>query len=181
MPAAENQNKKEEGTLKEGGQSVLGEPEKDLFVWTAPARPFKRMNREFFVTIIAIAALVGLILFLVEGWIPVVLIISLVFLFYVMSTVEPEKVEYKITSKGIKVAGRRTDWEALIRYWFSRRFDSNLLIFEALILPGRIELVINSEDKDAIKKALLPFLPEEEASPSYLDKAANWFSKKAAS
>jgi len=180
MPTAENQ-KKEEGTLKEGGQSVLKEPEKDLFVWTAPARPFKRMNREFFVTIIAIAALVGLILFLVEGWIPVILIVSLVFLFYVMSTVEPEKVEYKITSRGIKVAGRRTDWQALVRYWFSRRFDSNLLVFETLILPGRIELVVNPEDKDEIKKALSLYLPEEEAPPSYLDKAANWFSKKAVS
>jgi len=180
MPPAESQKKSDVGTLKEGRESVLREPEKDLFTWIAPARPFKRMDREFYVTVIAIAALVGLILFLVEGWMPVILVVSLVFLFYVMSTVEPEKIEYGVTTKGIKVAGRRTDWETLTRYWFSRRFSNDLLVFETLTLPGRIEFVINSEDKEPIKKALSQHLPEEEAPPSYMDKAANWFSRKTA-
>ena len=157
---------------------VRREAERDLIVWSAPARPFKRRDREFYVTIIAIAAIVGLILFLVEGLMPVVLIVSLVFLFYVMSTVEPENIEYKITSKGIKVAGKRTDWELLVRYWFSRRFNNELLIFESLILPGRIEFVIDSAKKEEIKRSLSPYLPEEAAPPSYLDKAANWFAGK---
>jgi hypothetical protein len=157
---------------------VRREPEKDLVSWTAPARPFKRRDREFYITIIAIAFIVGLVLFLVEGFMPVILIVSLVFLFYVLSTVEPENIEYKITNKGVKVVGKRTDWGVMNRFWFSRRFDSELVIIETLGLPGRMELVINPSDKEGIRSALSAYLAEEEAPPSYLDKAANWFSKK---
>ena len=78
---------------------VRREPEKDLAVWTAPARPFKRRDREFYITILAMGGIVALILFLVEGFMPVILIISLFFLFYALSTVEPEKIEYKVTTK----------------------------------------------------------------------------------
>lgn len=157
---------------------VRQEAEKDLFIWKAPARPFKRRDKQFWMTLIAIAGVFGLILFLVEGAMPVILIISLVFLFYVLSTVEPEEIECKITNKGIKIADKRTDLGNLTRFWFSRRFNSELLVFEMAILPGRLEMVINSKDREAIRKALSPYLPEEEAPPSGLDRAANWFAKK---
>ena len=42
------------------------EPEKDLFSWSSPARPFKKRDREFWVSIIAIATIVGFILFIIE-------------------------------------------------------------------------------------------------------------------
>ena len=192
MPA-EDKKETEESTLKvepkKPPQPVSGdlgkqhtrtkrEIEKDLFTWTAPARPFKRRNRDFWITAIGIVGLVGIVIFLIEGFMPVVLIISLVFLFYVMNTVEPEDVKYKVTSKGINFAGKLTSWEVLIRFWFSRRFDSNLLIFETSIIPGRLEVVINPKDKQKLKEVLSDYLVQEEAPPSYMDKAANWFSGK---
>lgn len=170
MSPAEEKEKQE--------KEIKVEPEKDLVSWTAPARPFKRRNKEFYVTIIAISALVGLILFLVEGFMPVLLIISLVFLYYVLSTVEPQNIEYKITNKGIKIADKRTDWDFIKRFWFTRRYDNNLLIFEIASLPGRLEIVIDDEKKEEIKKNLLKYVPEEKTPPSSLDKAANWFSKR---
>lgn len=157
---------------------IKEEPEKVLITWTAAARPFKRRDREFYITVIAIAAIVGLILFLVEGFMPVVLLVSLIFLFYVLSTVEPEAIEYKITTKGIKVEQRLTEWNNLTRFWFSRRFDSELLIFEEIVLPGRMELVLDPNKKEEIKKTLSSYLMEEEAPPSFLDRSANWLSKK---
>src|SRR3989344_3689539 len=84
---------------------VRREPERDLVSWTAPARPFKRRTRQFYVTTIAIVSVVGLILFLAEGIMPVVLLVALVFLFYVMNTVEPQGVDYKITTRGLSMAG----------------------------------------------------------------------------
>ncbi len=157
---------------------VKKEEERDLVTWNAPARPFKRRNREFWVTTIAIAAVVGLVLFLVEGFMPVILVVSVVFLFYVLSTVPPEDIEYKVTTRGIKVAGKRTDWGAMNRFWFSRRFDSDLLIIETLNLPGRLEVVIIPGKKEEIKKAIAEYLVHEEVPGSGLDRAANWFSKK---
>lgn len=154
------------------------ELEKDLVTWTAPARPFKRRDRQFFVTLIGMAGVAGLVLFLIEGFLPVLLIVSLVFLFYVMATVEPQNIEYKITNKGIKIDGRLNDWNIMGRFWFTKRLDSELLVIETRVLPNRLELVINTEVKEKIKKVLTDYLIHEEVPASNIDKAVNWFSKK---
>jgi hypothetical protein len=152
--------------------------EKELFSWNAPSRPFKRRDREFWVTLGAIAFIGGLILFLIEGVMPVILIISIVFLYYVMSTVAPESIAYAITNLGVKIADKRTDWDYLTRFWFSKRFDSDLLVFEMDALPGRLELVIDGKDKEKLREVLVDFVIEEEASPSGLDKAATFLVSK---
>lgn len=163
----------------EGRQTTTKpEPEKALFTWKAPSRPFKRRDRDFWMTVIAIASIFSLILFLAEGVMPVIMIISVIFLFYVLSTVEPEEIEYAITNKGVKIAGKRTDLEQLSRFWFTRRFNDALVAFETFVLPGRLELVIDPKDKEKMRKVLSDYLPEEEAPPSRLDRIANWFSKK---
>ena len=157
---------------------IRQEPERVLFSWKAPIRPFKRRDREFWITTIVIAVIFGLILFLVEGVMPVILIISIVFLFYVLSTVKPEETDYEITNMGIKIVDKTTPWEILTRYWFSKRYNSNLLIFEMVSFPGRLELVIHEKDKESLKKQLNQYVVEEEVPPSNLDRTANWFSKK---
>lgn len=174
-PAKSQETQVQESSLPNEAKSKT---EKELFVWTAPARPFKRRNREFYVTVIAIAVIVGLILFLTEGFMPVILLIALVFLFYVMNTVEPEAIEYKITDRGIKISGRLTEWDYITRFWFTRRYDSSLLIIGTRMLPERLEVVINESDKEKLKKEISEYVPEEEIPPSALDKAANWFAKK---
>lgn len=173
-----NQNNSSSPENTVSTQNRQQELEKDLVVWTAPARPFKRRNREFYVTIISIAAVAGLVLFLVDGWLPVMLIISLVFLFYVLSTVEPENIEYKVTNKGIKIVGKLTPWNNMRRFWFTRRFESQLLVVEIYTLPGRLELVINPDQKDDLEKEMKKYLIHEEAPPTFIDKSANWFAKK---
>ncbi len=154
------------------------EAEKELFSWKGPSRPFKRRDREFWVTVGAIAFIFGLILYFAEGVMPVILIIAVVFLYYVMATVEPETVEYAITNKGVKFADKTTAWEVLTRFWFTKRLDTALLVFEMVTLPGRLELVINDKDKDDLRKVLTDYVIEEEAPPSGLDKAANYISEK---
>jgi len=124
------------------------------------------------------ATLFGVVLFLIEGIMPVLLIVAIVFLFYVMSTVKPGKIDYKISDSGISIAGKETPWERLGRFWFANRFGSNLLIIESASLPGRIEMVITPELKVKLKKEIAKFLVHEEAPPSFLDKAANWATTK---
>jgi len=157
---------------------VRREPERDLVVWSAPARPFKRKDRQFYVTVFSIAALVGLVLFLAEGWMPVILLVSLIFLYYIMNTVEPETIEYKVTTKGIYMAKKRTEWNQLSRFWFTKRLENELLTIETFTFPGRIEFIIPIERKEEIRKTLSSYLLEEEVPPSALDKATDWFAKK---
>jgi hypothetical protein len=157
---------------------IRKEPEKDLYVWTAPSRPFKQRDRQFYVTTFAITGIVSLILLFAEGMMPVLLIISLVFLYYVLSTVEPEKIEYKITNKGVKIAGRLTEWNFLNRFWFTRKLDTDLLVIETSLIPGRMEMVIKEGDKTSIKHEVSAFIPYEEVPNSGLDKATDWLSSK---
>jgi len=157
---------------------VRREPERDIVVWTAASRPFKRRDRQFYVTVFAIGGIISLVLFLAEGIMPVLLIVSLIFLYYVLSTVEPEKVEYKITSKGVKFAGKLTGWQFLNRFWFSERFGSNLLVIETFQIPGRIEVVINPEIKDRLKKEISSYIPFEEVPSSNYEKVTDWFTSK---
>jgi len=157
---------------------IRREAERDLFSWSAPARPFKRKNRQFYVKLYAIAGLIGLVLFLAEGIMPVVLLVSLLFLYFVMNTVEPEAIEYKITTRGIYMAKKLNDWQSLTRFWFSIRSETDLLTVETKTFPGRLEFVIPAEKKEEIKKHLLAFLPEEEAPASYADKATKWIGSK---
>ena len=169
-----------ESTLNNEPQAVVvrREPERDLVTWTAPARPFQRRDRQFYVTTFAIAGIVSLILFLAEGIMPVILIISLVFLYYVLSTVQPESTEYKVTTKGIKIANKLTEWGYLNRYWFAKRFDNELMIVDTVLLPGRMELVIDPSVKESLKREVSAYVPYEEVPPTSLDKVTNWFAQK---
>ena len=151
---------------------------KIIYEWIAPSRPFKRRDREFYVTLITISTVVGLIIFFTEGWMPVILLISLIFLFYVMNTIQPDNIKYQITNSGIKVAGRLTEWRLITRFWFTKRTNSELVVFELKSLPGRLELVITPDDKEKIKEAAAKFVIEEEASPSFLDKTTDLIAKK---
>ena len=109
---------------------------------------------------------------------PVLLIISLVFLYYVLSTVEPEKIDYRVTNKGIKIANKDTSWQYLTRFWFTKRFDQELMIIETILIPGRIELVIDAEVKEKLKKEVSAYIPFEEVSASALERATNWLTAK---
>lgn len=159
-------------------QAQKREPERELVTWMAPARPFKRRDQRFYITLVAIAAICGLILFLADGWLPVVLIISLVFLFYVLSTIEPENIEYQVTNQGIRIAGITTGWEVARRFWFTKRFDNELLVVETITLPGRLEMVITPEIKPKLEEELAKYLVFEKAPASLLDRSANWFGRR---
>ena len=185
MDPAKDQKSEDQSTLTSPDESqeprpvvVRREPERDLVTWTAPSRPFKRRDRQFYTTVFAIAGIISLILFLAEGLMPVILIVALVFLYYVLSTVPPENIEYKITTKGVKIAEKLTPWQSLIRFWFGNRSGSEILIFETYSIPGRIEMMINPEIKAGLKKEISAYIPYEEVPASGLDRVTDWVAQK---
>jgi len=74
--------------------------EKVLFGWQAYERPFEKKGKEFYLNAGAILAVICLVIFIAEGWVPVVLLLSLAFLYYILNTVEPRKTEYSFTNRG---------------------------------------------------------------------------------
>lgn len=152
---------------------------KILYTWKASSRPFKKRDREFWTTVLAIVFLVGLILFFVKEWFLIAAIISLTFVYYVLSTVEPEEAKYKISNRGIIYAGQTYPWEAIDQFWFSEKYGQKTVNFEIRSgLPGRITILLGEGDEGEIKKLLLKYLLEEEPKPSFLDNAADWLQKK---
>lgn len=152
---------------------------KVLYSWSAPARPFKRRDKEFWTTVLAIVFLVSLILIFVKEFFLIAAVISLVFVYYVLSTVEPEKIEHKITNKGLIFAGQSYPWEALKQFWFSEKYGSRVVNFELREgLVGRLTLLLGEAEEKKLKEILLKYLIEEETTPNFMDKASVWLGKK---
>jgi hypothetical protein len=152
--------------------------EKTLLSWTAPTRPFQPRSRDFYVKIISMAILFGVVLFIIDGIMPVLLIIALLFLFYVLSTVKPENIEYKITNIGIYVADKRTDWDRLGRFWFVNRMGADLLAIEAANIAGRMEIMVPDDQREKVEEVIGKYLVHEQIPPTFFDKAAQWASNR---
>jgi hypothetical protein len=154
--------------------------EKTLFTWTAPERAFKTRDKEFWVTAIAILVLVSIILFFVKEFFLILALMALIFLYYVLSTVPPENVQHKLTTKGVYVGStHRYDWDFLKRYWFKSQFDQTLLSIEARAgFPSVIALIVPTKDQEEIQKVMNKHLPYEESPPGFVDKLTAWTIKR---
>lgn len=159
-------------------QTKKAPEEKTLFSWSAPSRPFKPRSRDFYVKVVSMAILFGVVLFIIDGIMPVLLIVALLFLFYVLSTVKPEDIEYKLTNRGIYIADRRTDWDTLGRFWFVSRMGADLLAIEASNITGRLEIMVPDSDRDKVEEIIGKYLVHEQVPPTFFDKAARWASDR---
>jgi predicted histidine transporter YuiF (NhaC family) len=104
--------------------------EKTLFEWEAPERSFKKRDKDFWITAIAILVLFSVVLVFIKEFFLVVALVSVLFLYYVLSTVPPRMVKNKITNRGIKFEDTNYDWRILLRFWFKKSLNSELLEFE---------------------------------------------------
>jgi len=153
--------------------------EKDIFEWEQMERPFKKRDKEFWVTSLAILILVSVIFIYLKEFLLVVALSSALFLYYAMSTVEPNKIRYRITNRGIYWGDSRMEWDLLRRFWIKPNLDSEAVFFEThLRFPRQVSMIINPEDKETLKKIIARRVPCLDDSPEFVDKVTNWVSKK---
>lgn len=153
-------------------------PEEEFMVWTAPNRPFKRRNREFFTTVALIVILVSLILFFANQFLLIAVVMSLGFLAYVLSSVPPEMVENKLTSYGIYSGTHSQYWFEMGRFWFAKKYDHLILHIETVNFPYRMMLLLDESQKTQVEKIMNKYLLQEVPKPTSFDKAADWLSEK---
>ena len=145
--------------------------EKVRFEWEAVERAYKKRDKDFWITVIAILVLVSVILFFVKEFFLIVALVSSLFLYYVLSTIPPQKTKYKITNRGVYFGENRYEWDLLSRFWFGKSLNNDMIHFETILrFPSQISLVINSEDKEKIKEIVVKKLPLIEESPNFVDK-----------
>lgn len=151
---------------------------KTLLEWQSVARPFKKRDREVFLTAGAIVALISVILLFVKEFLLIAVVLSLYFVFWVLNTVAPEKVSHKITNKGIKTGEKTYKWEELGRFWFTGKWGNEILNVETKKrFPGML-LILLGPSKDEVKKILSKYLTFEKPEKAWLNGAAEWLQKK---
>ncbi len=155
------------------------EETKTLLEWQSAARPFKKRNREVFLTAAAIVALISVILLFVKEFLLIAVILSLYFVFWVLNTIAPEKVSHKITNKEIETGGKKYKWEELNRFWFAEKWGNNILNVETKKgFPGRLLILLGTIKKEEVKKILSEYLTFEKPEETWLNGAAEWVQKK---
>ncbi len=177
MPEEKQNQQEQKGSPMEVPPS---QEEKVLFEWTALKRPYQKKDKEFWVTVLSVLGLVSLILFFVKEWFLIAALMGFVFLYYVLTTVQPEKSKYKITNKGIYISSsEKLDWDALKRFWINDKWGYQVLNLETwLKFPRVVSLVIPEDKKQEVTDLLEKYLPQEEESPQFLDKFTDWLARK---
>jgi hypothetical protein len=95
--------------------------------WKAPLRAYKKRGKKILRFYAALALLLSLIVFFIGDKILMIPILTLLFLFYVLTITPPPEVENKITTFGIDTAGISIRWETLSHFYFTRKFNFNIL------------------------------------------------------
>jgi len=152
-------------------------PEETVLEWQAPSRPFKKRDRQYYTTIIAIVFLVSLILFFAGQFLPIAVVISIGFLAYVLSSVPPDVITNKITTYGVRIDNDLYYWEELGRFWFEPKYGYETLQIELNRFPGRIVLLLGDLNKDDLGDILSEVLLNQTPPATFMDKASAWLQK----
>ena len=152
----------------------------NLLEWVAPSRPFKKRSQEFYRTVGALALLIIIILFFIREFLLIGVIISVLFVMYVLSTVPPEMIRNRITKLGIETHTHFHKWEELVNFWFDERDGHRMLVIRTILpFPTHLQLMLENVSESDIKKILLEKMPfQEKPERTPLDNAATWLSQK---
>lgn len=169
------EKKMEEATKNEFGDV---NEEKTLMEWTAAERAFQKKDRNWWITAISILVLVSVILIFIKEFYLIIALGSLLFMYYVLSTVPPREVRYKITNRGVYMGESSHYWDILEKFWFSSSLSSEMMNFGTVLrFPRSVTLVINPEDKEKLKELVVKKIPLIENSPNFVDKLSKWFAE----
>lgn len=152
---------------------------KTLLEWEAPGRPFRKRNKEYYLSGLLIMFLVEIILFLFSQYILMLLVLSLTFVAFALATVPPHNFHYRISSEGITIEDHFFLWQELYDFYFKKRDGVNVLYVRTkALIPGALLLTLGSQDKEHVKSVLLPYLPYREyIQPTFMERSGDWLAR----
>ncbi len=150
-----------------------------LYEWTAAERAFQKKDKDFWITSIAILVLVSVILIFIKEFFLIIALGSLLFLFYVLSTVPPGEIKYRITNRGIYLGDTQYFWDIFEKFWFKPNLSSEMIhLGTVLRFPRVVSLVMKANDKEKLKEIFIKKIPMIESAPSFIDKLTAWAAEK---
>jgi len=152
---------------------------KTLLSWKAPGRPFKKRGRQYYLTTLLIMALVEVILFLFAQYLLMLVVLSLVFVSFALSSVPPHDFQYRISTEGITIEDHYYLWQELYDFYFRDRLGIKVLhLSTKAFLPGELTVTLGDLTEEQVKEAILPYLPYREVvRQSFMEKSAEWLSR----
>lgn len=152
--------------------------EKKLFEWEAYERPHKVWSKEFYSSVVVIAFLVSVILFFIEGLMPVFVVWALVFMMWAMGRTEPKLLKSELTSWGLRSGGRIYEYGRMTSFWMETKWGSRLLRMNLVDAPWHIVSVILPKDEDKIKEIVSQVVQYREPEETWMDRWVKWFGEK---
>lgn len=146
---------------------------KTLLEWEAASRPYRKKDRSYYTTIAILIILLVLIAILAHEFLLIGVLLSLMFVTYVLAFVPPHDIKYKISTQGITIADSFSFWHELDSFWFKEKEGHNVLFIQTkLRFPRQLMLVLGKIPTEEIKKQVVKFLPFHEIPQTSL--IENW-------
>lgn len=150
-----------------------------IFAWKAPLRAYKRRSNSILRFYIALALLLSLIVFFFGDRVLLVPILTLLFLFYVLTITPPPEIDNIITTFGVETAGVTLRWEFLSHFYYTKKFH-----FDVLTLVSNAPYYYHAfliVPDETIKKQINAILSKhvmyvEKPQRNFTDKAVDWLS-----
>lgn len=152
---------------------------KTLLSWSAPGRPFKKKQKEYFITSLLIVLFVEVILFLFSQYLLMVVVLSLTFVSFALAIVPPKDFHYRISTEGITIEDHFYLWQELYDFYFKKRNNVEVLHLRTrVLLPGELTITLGNIDKEHVKSVIIPYLPYREVIKStFVEKSGDWLSR----
>lgn len=160
------------------GEKATANPQ-SIYSWKAPLRAYKKRSGGILRFYLALSLLLSLIVFFFGDKVLLVPILTLLFLFYVLTITPPPEVENIITTFGVETAGVSLRWEFLSHFYYSQRFHFTILtlVSRAPYYYHAYLVVPDEETKKKITDILSHHLMYvEKPQKNFTDKLVNWLS-----
>ncbi len=150
-----------------------------LLSWQGSGRPFQKKGKAYFATGLLIMLLIEIILFLFSQYLLMLVVVSFVFLTFVLASTPPQDFHYRISSEGIMVEDHFYLWQELYDFYFKKIHGVNVLhVRTHFLIPGELTITLGDISPAHVKSIMLQYLPYREfVKPTSMENAANWLAK----
>ena len=152
---------------------------KTLLSWHAPGRPFRKRPKEYYMNVAIITLILLVILFFLQLYVLMVVLLALDFVMFALTTVPPHDFRYRISTEGITVEDHFFLWQELYDFYFKTLEGSPTVIVRTKsYYPGALTIILGDMTVDHVKSALLPYLPfREYVEPTFVERSSDWLKK----
>lgn len=150
-----------------------------IYSWKAPLRAYKKRSGNILRFYLALSLLLSLIVFFFGDKVLLIPILTLLFLFYVLTITPPPEIENSVTTFGIETAGISLRWEFLSHFYFSKKFHFTILtlVSHAPYYYHAYLVITDEETKQHVTSILSRHLMfVEKPQRNVTDKLIDWLS-----